>query len=354
MTQDKQTGDGNVLDNLDNLQPLVFEQHSLPQCYIAPDGRIQRANRAICDMLGYAPQEFIGHRLEDFVVFDAPATPTDRTSRPLASGVEVEQHFRHRDGSILICLTTLTPIMSGEAHQLSVATLQDITQRKQHQGMLRTAAHELKNPLTNVTSAVDLLAEVLVNDDEGRSLLGMIHQSLDRSFELVNNLLRLARAEGEMPLIREDVDLDELLSDTVRVFELTARAKSIVLRYLPLDQPCTLHLDRHLIGQVMQNLVSNALKYTPESGTVEISSVITADEVIIRVLDNGLGIPANDLPNVFKPFYRVSAETHQTVEGTGLGLSITRAIVEQHDGQVWVESVLGEGSTFHVMLPLDT
>ena len=105
------------------------------------------------------------------------------------------------------------------------------------------------------------------------------------------------------------------------------------------------------MAQVIDNLLSNAIKFTPANGRVELSAAQEADGILIRVADTGIGIPPEAMPRLFERFYRVQRGDHRTIDGTGLGLSIAKAVVEQHQGQIWVESEEGKGSVFYVALP---
>jgi signal transduction histidine kinase len=143
-----------------------------------------------------------------------------------------------------------------------------------------------------------------------------------------------------------------LLHEVLREFQSSAQHKNIRLQFRAETPERYVACDPFQIRQALDNLVSNAIKYTQNGGQVELIIEQSSVEVLIKVMDNGLGIPETDLPHIFDRFYRVSKESHRDIEGTGLGLAIVKTIVEQHQGKIWVESALGHGTTFSFTLPL--
>jgi len=331
---------------------LILDQSLLP--HIITDARsiIIYANDAACSLLGHTVDDLVGASLD--LILQNPQDGTahiDLMRYPRV--ITYEQRYQHRDGSTVDCEVTMQIIQEADTKRLYyVRTLQDIGQRKRRDEMLQTATHDLKNPLTNIRSASTLLKEVIDDEDEGLPILEVIEKAADRMFELVNSLLNFSRVDGKR-LQPGWVSVNDFLRQLLDDFALIAEKKAISLRFVPLEPSITLLFDPSLMQQALNNLISNALKYTPEGGDVELSGLVTADEVIIQVIDNGIGIPKKEISNLFKPFYRVETSEHMAQDGTGLGLSLIKAIIEQHDGRIWVESTLGEGSTFYIALPLE-
>jgi signal transduction histidine kinase len=142
-----------------------------------------------------------------------------------------------------------------------------------------------------------------------------------------------------------------MASEVIEQFEDTACRKRQELVYLgPTEAAMLLGNDLRL-KQVIANLVSNAIKYTGEEGKIQLAVRLEDSSVLLRVEDNGIGIPASDLPYIFDKFYRVESDETVDIQGTGLGLSISKSVIEKHGGRIWVESAVGRGSTFHVALP---
>jgi len=183
------------------------------------------------------------------------------------------------------------------------------------------------------------------------TLFRSIRRGLEKMRSLVYDMLELLQLETNPELEREEILLrDFLLGESD---DLTAMVKDrmIDIDVMPPEETITIAVDALQLGRAIENLVSNAIKYTPDGGRVVVSGYSQGDRAVIEVQDTGLGIPEEALPNLFTPFERVKNPEHLQREGTGLGLSIVKAIVERHSGEIEVESVLQEGSTFRIKLP---
>lgn len=229
---------------------------------------------------------------------------------------------------------------------------EELSRTKDH--FVNMASHDLKSPLAVVMGYVSLLedCESIRGDPAASQYLDRIRNGADNMLRLITDLLDLARIETGLSLTLSPTPILPFLEDSLADLELPAREKQIALIYHPPDADFDMMIDASKIRQVINNLVSNALKYTPGGGRVELSAAWEAEHLHILVTDTGLGIPAEDIPHIFDKFYRVRRADHMAVEGTGLGLSIARAIVEQHQGTIWAESELGVGTSIHVVLPL--
>lgn len=220
---------------------------------------------------------------------------------------------------------------------------------------VQTVSHDLKNPLSVIMGYADLLCteETIKQEPEILSYVTAIRRRSDEMYELISNLLDLARIEAGMGLSTAPMRLNEFLDEQVESIRPLAEGKHLTFVYSALPSNITLIADAMRLGQVVRNLLSNAIKYTPEGKRVELSHTIQTARILLQVKDTGLGIPRQDLPNIFQKFYRVNTPEHNTSKGTGLGLSIAKAIIEQHQGSIWVESELGKGSTFSIELPFE-
>ena len=173
-----------------------------------------------------------------------------------------------------------------------------------------------------------------------------------RLLRLVGDLLFVAQADaGRLTLERAKVDVAALAADCVEAARPVADQRSIELQLAAEPVPALVG-DRGRLAQVLDNLVSNALKFTPEGGRVEVRTSVTDDYVRLDVEDSGIGIPAEEQPRLFERFFRAASATEQAIPGTGLGLAIVKAIVEAHAGRIEVVSAPGKGTTFRVELPL--
>jgi signal transduction histidine kinase len=170
---------------------------------------------------------------------------------------------------------------------------------------------------------------------------------------LVNNLLDLGRIEVGVGLQVENVPVLDILERVTGTLQLQAAQKNISLNVeLPKNMPNVIQADQALLHQAVYNLVENALKYTPEGGSVTINASTRDNSLIFSIADNGIGVSPDDLPRLFEKFYRGSQREARAQHGTGLGLAIVRSIAERHGGRVWVDSKLGKGSMFYLQIPL--
>lgn len=225
-------------------------------------------------------------------------------------------------------------------------------QRESQLQMLAAVVHDLRSPLGTIQTAADLLDDPSVQGaSEVSRLTSVITRQVGRMNRLAGDLLDVARAEaGALDLRLRTHDLSALVSEAVEVHRQASRGRDIALSLpsAPLALPC----DEQRILQVLDNLIGNALKYSP--GGAEVGVAVESDGVdaVIEVVDRGLGIPADELERIFDPFCR-SRATRDAIPGTGLGLSIARHIVAAHGGRMEVTSAPGEGSMFRVRLPLE-
>lgn len=242
-------------------------------------------------------------------------------------------------------------------NQGAVAVLTDITHekaiQKRNAEFVSSVSHEMKTPLASVRAYVELLADGDAEDEATREeFLGVIHSQTERLQRLIDNLLNLSRIEaGVVNVNKTPRSLNELLEEAVNLLQPAATHKHMQL----VTDLSPLYLgvlaDRDTLLQAAINLVSNALKYTPENGRVTIRSRLDDQSVVFEVQDTGVGLSAEDKQKVFEKFYRVKKD-QQMAAGTGLGLPLVKHIVEDvHSGRIEVDSEPGQGSTFRIILP---
>ena len=209
-------------------------------------------------------------------------------------------------------------------------------------------AHELRTPLTTLQSMIEAMLDGVWTVDEAR--LNSLREEILRLNKLVDELGMLSRYESEaMMLDAESFDLAELSAKTVRNFEGIARQKGVTLTSSGTAAP--VFADRDKIGQVLINLLNNALKFTLSGGTISVETSDQGDRSILRVRDTGCGIAPEHLPFIFERFYRADPSRARETGGSGIGLAIALAIAKAHGGEILVESTVGEGSTFTLILP---
>jgi signal transduction histidine kinase len=216
------------------------------------------------------------------------------------------------------------------------------------------ASHELKTPLMVLRAGVERAMTDPQTPTEVLASLEEVLEEIYRMSELVDNLLTLARAdEGGITLAVETVDLRELVSEAAETAGILAEAPKLSVRCEVPPDPVLIAIDQNRIRQLLLNLVTNGIKYTPSGGKVSLGLVDQGDTVTLVVGDDGIGIPATDLPHIFDRFYRVDTARSRTGArpGTGLGLAITKWIAEAHGGTITVQSRPGRGAVFTVTLP---
>jgi two-component system phosphate regulon sensor histidine kinase PhoR/two-component system sensor histidine kinase VicK len=215
------------------------------------------------------------------------------------------------------------------------------------------AAHELRGPITVIRGYLDVLSQELGDklDDEQKQLLERLEVSAERLSGYVNNILNVSRYDRhQLTFNLHEEKLDEIVKGLMPDLNLRAKTQRRSISFMiPADLP-TIAADRSSLGEVITNLVDNAIKYSPQGGEVLVSATQKENDVEFTVQDHGMGIPTAIVDNLFSRFYR-SHRSSQAIGGTGLGLYICKAIVEMHGGKIWVRSTEGQGSTFGVILP---
>ncbi len=213
-------------------------------------------------------------------------------------------------------------------------------------------SHELRTPLTSIRGYLELLGENAdVFTDEQNRFLETIDRNAQRLQRVVGDLLFAAQVEaGKLTLEQGEVDISQIVDDAVQTGQPGAAAKSISLVAELSPVPVILG-DHARLAQVLDNFVSNAIKFTPEGGSVTLTTRTLPGEIEIVIADTGMGIPASELPHLFKRFFRTERATANAIPGTGLSLAIARAIVSGHGGRIRVQSTAGEGTTFRIILP---
>ncbi len=237
----------------------------------------------------------------------------------------------------------------AQAFNAALDRLEELFQQQRR--FLADVSHELRTPLTVIRGQAQLMRRTGAYDPEA---VADIEREAERLARLVEDLLFLARAEaGTLPLRREKVDLDIIVLDVLRQAQVLGQAKQqqVVLEHL---EPLPVVGDPDRLTQALLNLVSNAVRYTPEGGTIRLGARREGEWAVVWVSDTGPGIPPEDLPHVFERFYRAQrSRTRRGPGGFGLGLAIVQWIVDAHGGWVTVQSRVGQGSTFTLHLPLD-
>lgn len=335
---------------------------------LRPDLRIERFNRALVTLTGWAAADAVGREHNEVINW------TRRTSRlnlddAIAQGLfaeegrtlYVEGELRRRNGSVVSLAITYAPLIARGGQLLNIiGTARDITRFREADTLKDTfisvVSHELKTPVAIIKGYSETLRRPGARRDPAvvDDMLADITQEADRLARLVDDLLDASRLQaGGLPFRDVDeVDLKYLAERVLERFRSRTTKHSLLLEF-PDDFPPVLG-DVQRLEQVLDNLVSNAIKYSPRGGQVMIRGRATPAEIVVSVSDQGVGIPLDEQERIFDRFHRVEGPETRAVAGTGLGLYLTRAIVDAHGGRCWVKSAPGRGSTFFFALPRQT
>ena len=333
-------------------------------------GRVLEVNDAFAQFLGYEPGELRGKPLSILLSLEAglpvsseiaseprEATATLRGGKTVAAEVMARTLTVGRRTVQLIVLRDLSVQLSTQS---ALRRYQAELERKNREleranrvksEFLETISHELRTPLTSVVGYAQLLEDGDALNAEQRGYLAEIQASSVQLVALVEGLIDLSKLEAnELPLYRQLVPFDAVLSRALAKVQAAADAKGLTLH---VSGPADLSLtgDPVRLEQMLSAYLSNAVKFTPLGGRVEVSLGADADELRCEVVDDGVGIAADDLPHIFQPFFRVGSLEGRAESGAGLGLALTKRLSELHGGRVWAESAPGRGSRFGFAVP---
>lgn len=255
-------------------------------------------------------------------------------------------------------LATASPVTVDGRQIGRVCIMRDVTHFKELDSLksefVATVSHDLRSPLTLMRGYATMLEMVGELNEQQQGYVKKIISGVENMSRLVNNLLDLGRIEIGVGLQLEHVTVLDIIERVTSGLQLQASQKNITLRVeLPKDMPHAVQADQALLHQAVYNLVENAIKYTPDGGRVIIRTVSQSDYLIFAVEDSGFGIAAEDLPRLFEKFYRGKQRETRAQPGSGLGLAIVSSIASNHGGRVWVDSIVGQGSTFYLQIPLN-
>jgi two-component system phosphate regulon sensor histidine kinase PhoR len=315
---------------------------------VGGDERILYCNQAFEQILELPPGSSQGKKLVEGL---RQAELVTAVRQVLPGGDEVTGEVevgtvRRRSFSV-----TAAPVRAAEANS-AVLVLHDITELRRLERVRRdfvaNVSHEFKTPLTAIQGFAETLLGGALDDRANRKrFMEIIREHAQRLARLTDDLLKLSRIEaGRLELEWRPVNVATLVNGCVETARLKAESKGLRIAVgLPKGLP-PVRGDAVQLGEVLQNLVDNALQYTPPGGRIDVTAYSNGEEVIFTVADTGIGIPEADLERIFERFYRVDAARSREAGGTGLGLSIARHIVDAHGGRMWVESAVGQGSRF--------
>ena len=242
-----------------------------------------------------------------------------------------------------------------------VAVLHDTTEQEKEERERRlfvsNVSHELRTPLTSVKSYLEALDEGALTEPVAPDFIKVSLDETNRMMRMVTDLLHLSRIDNEtshldVELINFTAFITFILNRFDKMKSQDEEKKYELVRDYPINS-VWIEIDTDKMTQVIDNILNNAIKYSPDGGKITVSMKTTDDQMILSISDQGLGIPKEDLPKIFDRFYRVDKARSRAQGGTGLGLAIAKEIVKQHNGFIWAKSEYGKGSTFTIVLPYD-
>lgn len=322
-------------------------------------GFIKTFNPGAERMYGYRAEQVVGKNVNLFVPREYEEEMSHITKR-LMRGESINQLETERltkDGRRIPVSLSFAPLFDSEGRVTGTSVIaRDITERKQAEKrkneFLSMASHELKTPLTSLKGYTEILqAEMAEKGHKDiHKFMSKMDAQIDKMSHLVDDLLNLSRVEtGELQIKPEMFDLTRLITDVVHEMCITNTACKI---HFTKGEACFIEADRGRIGQVILNLLTNAVKYSHPGSDIAVRLEQTPYEVSVRVEDKGIGIAERDQERIFEKFYRIGEKEHENYPGMGMGLYIASEIVKKHGGKMGVQSTLGKGSTFWFTLPL--
>ena len=327
-----------------------------------PQRRVQVINRALCAMIGRQAEEMVGRpchqvlSLQNVMGFDI-CSAEEPAELPQSGSLYVEGELIRSGGSRRTVGVTYSPLYDEEGQlQNIIANVVDITRFREAEEMKSTfisvISHELKTPVALIKGYADTLRreDACWDAETLKEGLAVIEEESDRLARLIDNLLDASRIQaGVLKLELGDVRLAELAARVVEGFRLRTDVHRFELDF-PADLPLVL-ADEERLRQVLNNLVDNAIKYSPDGGTIRVGGWAEPEGVIVYVADQGIGIPLADQQKLFQRFYRLDSSVRRRTQGAGLGLFLSKAIVEAHGGRIWLRSEPGKGTTVFFSLP---
>ena len=334
----KGTSDAMLVTDRENRILLFNDAASRILCeYLRPDGG-GADTEAAAALIGKPATEAIAHQALQAMLSQAAGSDVDlRAEVLLPDGRTFNAH--------------LTPVPGVG----NVVVMQDITHLKELERLknefISTVSHDLRSPLTSIRGFVDLIEMTGPLNDRQKSFAEKIREGVTVITRMITELLDLSRIERGGQFEFSALSLGEVIVESVETLRGHAASKNQQIEvHVPPDLPPVLG-NRVRLGQVVKNLVGNAIKYTPYRGRIRVYAEEQGGQVLCHVQDTGIGISAEDQTRLFREFFRVKSPETEDIPGTGLGLSITKSIVEKHGGRIWVNSELGRGSTFTFLLP---
>lgn len=323
-------------------------------------GRVMIINNRAVELLGINQEDAVGKSIMKVLNLDKTFTFRHLLEKDDELILHVENEEDKEDSTLqgeFSIIQRDTGFISGV-----VCVLTDITEQEkieqERRNFVSNVSHELRTPLTSVKSYTESLQEgAWKNPEIAPSFLKVIATETERMIRMVSDLLHLSRMDqGNMELEKEYISINDLLSHILDRFDMMVQSGALRDKNYQIVRDFTkrtlwVDVDQDKITQVIDNIMNNALKYSPEGGTITCRLMETHNSVVMSITDEGMGIPRKDLSHIFERFYRVDRARARSMGGTGLGLAISKEVLLLHGGRIWATSLENKGSTFFISLP---
>lgn len=323
------------------------------------DGIIMSWNKGAEKIFGYSAKEIVGKSIRTIIPQELQHEE-DRILASLRKGKKID-HFQTmrlaKDGRRVEVSITVSPMKDKTGRIIGASKIaRDITNEKrlerQKDNFIGIASHELKTPVTSIKAYGQVLQTMFKKkgDSDAVAALQKMDAQVNKLTNLIEDLLDVTKIQsGRLEFHEDFFDFNELVDETVDEMQLTTERHTLHKKHQKIKN---IYGDRERIGQVITNLISNAIKYSPHTNDINIITTVDKENVTLCVQDFGVGIPKDKLHRIFEQFFRVSGPNHNTVPGLGLGLYISSEIVKREGGKIWVDSIEGKGSTFCFRIPV--
>lgn len=353
----------------------AFDDAPIGISLVSPTGQFLKVNTCYCNLLGYTETELLSLSFQDITHPEDLEADVEGLRAMLSGEIrsfQIEKRFITKQGNFVPVLVHAALVRDQDDNPIySVGHIQDVRDRLKVERMkdefISVVSHELRTPLTSIQGALDILGSGIYDDrpEKAQRMLEIAISNSDRLERMVNDILNLERlVSGKVQLVMEHCQVAELLQQAVESVQAIAEQSHITLSWAPLQENIWAAPDA--VVQTLTNLLGNAIKFSTSGDTVWLTAEVhghpgrneairhqlNGPYLLFVVKDQGRGIPEDKLESIFEQFQQVDVSDARRKGGTGLGLAICKNNVQQHQGHIWVESTLGQGSTFYVALPL--
>ncbi|MBH0230285.1 cell wall metabolism sensor histidine kinase WalK [Halobacillus yeomjeoni] len=316
-------------------------------------GAIILMNEPASKLLGQTFDEVQGQSLVDVLDLNDQMEDISEVEETGSTIIDLSTDEKH------LLLKANFSVIEDENNEMNgfISVISDVTEQEkveqERREFVSNVSHELRTPLTTMRSYIEALNDGAWQDpDIAPRFLDVTQNETDRMIRLVNDLLQLTKMDHkETSLVKERVEFVEYFNQVIDRFEMNKDENVTFVRHLP-KKKMYVWIDKDKITQVLDNVISNAIKYSPEGGTIRFEAYSTKKQMRVTIADEGIGMPADTVDKIFDRFYRVDKSRARQMGGTGLGLAIAREMIDAHHGKIWAESQEGKGTTILFTLPL--